>query len=195
MYRFMYFLMFIGFRILFPCRVINRKNFPKKQPMIIVCNHYSGVDAAYIYEYFYEKKYTIAKKEIFQNKILGMMYRWVGGFPIDREKVDLTAIKTSLRYLKDGYKLVVFPEGTRNIQGDELQDLKNGAAMLALKAKVPILPMHIEKHAKMFRMNKIYVGKPFDLAQFYDQKLSSETLDQASEVMAQKLVEVKNTHK
>ena len=192
MYRIIYFIIYPFMRLFFPCKVIGRKNFPKKQPMIIICNHLTNVDAVYIYQYFYEKKFTLAKKELFESKVLGYLYRCVGGFPIDRGKVDLKAIKTSLAHLKDGHKLVVFPEGTRNKESEELQGVKNGAAMLALKAKVPILPMHIEKRAKIFRRNKIIVGKPFDLAQFYDQKLNSETLDKASEIITQKLLDTQN---
>lgn len=192
MYRIIYFLIYPFMRIFYPCKVINRQNFVKKQPMLIICNHLTSVDPVYLFQYFYEKKFTLAKKELFENKLLGFFYRCVGGFPINRGKVDLSAIKTSLNHLKNGHKLVVFPEGTRNKENEELQDVKNGASMLALKAKVPILPLHIEKRAKIFRRNKIIVGKPFDLAQFYDQKLTTETLDKASEIISQKLLETKD---
>lgn len=163
--------------------------------MLIICNHLTNVDAVYIFQYFYEKKFTLAKKELFENKIMGFFYRCVGGFPIARGKVDLSAIKTSLTHLKNGNKLVVFPEGTRNKENEDLQGVKNGSAMLALKAKVPILPLHIEKRAKIFRRNKIVVGKPFELAEFYDQKLSTETLDNASKIITQKLLDTQNPQK
>jgi len=89
----------------------------------------------------------------------------------------------------------VFPEGTRNKKSEELQEIKSGTAMLAIKAKVPVLPIHIAKRAKVFRRQRLYIGEPFDLSEFYDQKLSAEVLDAASKKIEEKLLEVERQDK
>ena len=94
-----------------------------------------------------------AKKEMFKNKFLSWFWRGMGLISLDRQKTDFTALKTSLSVLKDGKKLVIFPEGTRNKVNTELQEIKGGTALFAIKAKVPIVPMWIEKRGKIFRRN------------------------------------------
>ena len=100
----------------------------------------------------------MAKKELFEVRALGRLITWLGAFPVDRSRADLTAIKTALQAVKDGNKLLIFPQGTRGASENEAKD---GAAMLALKTKAPIVPMYItEKKEKHGRVNVI-IGKPF----------------------------------
>lgn len=183
-------LTFIFVRLLFPCKVIGKNNI-KQGGAIFVCNHLSNLDPVYIIEYLpYRKHYFLAKKELFNKKIKGKFIKSIGGIPIDRSKPDITAIKESLKVLNKGKKLVIFPEGTRNKQDETLKEIKSGSAMLAIKAKVPIIPLHIEKRGKIFRRNKLIVGKPFELNEFYGEKVSSEVLEKASEIISQKLLEI-----
>ena len=63
--------------------------------------------------------------------------------------------------------------------------------MLALKAKCPIVPVWIQKKPRLFRLNRIRFGKAFTLEEFYDKKLNKETLDQATEILGQKILENK----
>lgn len=192
MFRLYYFLTYLFIRIFYPCRVINRKNYIKNKPAIIICNHLSNIDPVYILSYFYDKKYVLAKKELFKGKIKSSFFKSLGAIRVDRQGADLTAIKTCFKVLKNNKKLVIFPEGTRNKKDESLQDVKNGSAMIAIKCKVPIIPMIIEKRAKIFRRNKIIVGESFEFSDFYGQKLTSEVLDEASNIIAQKLMVLKN---
>lgn len=194
MYKFLYYLTFLFWRIFYPCKIINKKNWERKVPMVVVSNHLSNIDPIYINAYISEPKKFLAKKELFKNKFVGKILKIAGGLPIDRGQIDLSAIKTSLSALKNGQKLVIFPEGTRNKEGEDLQELKNGAAMLAIKAKVPVLPLHIEKRGKVFRRNKVYIGQPFLLEDFYGQKLSAEVLSSAGKVIEEQLLNLKQNH-
>ena len=139
MYRFLYYLTFLFWRIFYPCKIVNKQRWEWKNPMVVVSNHLSNLDPIYINAYISEPKKFLAKKELFKNKFVGKILKVAGGIPIDRGQIDLSAIKASLAALKNGQKLVIFPEGTRNKEGEDLQELKNGAAMLAIKAKVPYM--------------------------------------------------------
>ena len=72
--------------------------------------------------------------------------------------------------------------------------VKNGACMFAIKTKTPILPCFILKHQKLFRFNKLIVGEPFELSEYYDKKLDKETLDEASQVIIEKLTALKTDY-
>ena len=101
---------------------------------------------------------VMAKKELFDIPLLWRLFTWLGGFPVDRGNADLTAIKTALRSLKEGKKLLIFPQGTR---GTEADSAKEGAAMLAVKTGAPILPMYISEDKKFRRHVHIIIGEPF----------------------------------
>ncbi len=101
---------------------------------------------------------VMAKKELFQNKALSWLISALGAFPINREGVDITAVKTALGCVKDGCKLIIFPQGTRDAH---IGETKKGAAMIAVKTRAPVLPMYISE-SKTFRCRaKIVIGKPF----------------------------------
>lgn len=177
--------------LLFPTKIVGKKNLPKGA-CIISSNHTSNMDAVTLAANTWEKKYFLAKKELFKNKLVGFFARKWGGIKIDRQGNDINAIKESLKVLKNGKKLVIFPEGTRNNNENmELGEVKQGVAMFAIKAKVQIVPMFIMKKPKIFRRNKIVIGQPFDLSDFYGKKLLNEDLAEATEIVAKKMDELR----
>ena len=96
---------------------------------------------------------AMAKKELFQIKLLGPLISALGALPVDRGTADIGAIKTSLKAVKEGKKLLIFPEGgTKHKAGDEA---KVGAAMIAARTGAPIVPIYISENKK-FR-SKVYV--------------------------------------
>jgi 1-acyl-sn-glycerol-3-phosphate acyltransferase len=84
----------------------------------------------------------MVKKEAFENPIKGWYLRKVLCFPVDRSKVDASAIKRAMKLLNDGSNLGIFPEGTRNRTG-KVSQFKSGAIKFALKKKIPIIPAYI----------------------------------------------------
>lgn len=187
MYRFLKIICWPVCCILFPTRQKNKKNIKRGKNYIFVCNHTSNLDIVYLMQYIHRTLYTLGKKELFSTKFKSWFFKKMHVIPIDRKNLDIGAIKTSLKVLKEGKTLMIFPEGTRNMQNDDLQEIKNGAAMFAIKSDVEILPIKIAKRPKFFKMNKIIYGEPFSLSQFKDQKLTKEVLDQASEIITQNI--------
>jgi len=178
-------------RMSFPTKFIGKDNIPKGA-CIIASNHTSNADAPLLAVHTWEKKYYLAKKELFNNKLVGFFAKKWGGIPIDRAGNDVVAIKECLKVLKNGKKLVIFPEGTRqNNENMELGEVKQGTAMLAIKAKVPVVPMFILNKPKFWRRNKIYIGKPFELDGFYGKRLSAEELTLASQKVEEKINELR----
>lgn len=91
---------------------------------------------------------------------IGWVLRHGGIFGVKRGKADVGAIKTAMKYLKNGELLLMFPEGTRHQDGD-FGDAKTGAAMLAMRTGVPIIPIYLPAEKKFFRRNPVVFGEAY----------------------------------
>lgn len=172
-------IIFIPISILFPTKVVNKKNFPKgkKNNVIVCCNHMSNLDAPLLDLRLKKKIFYLCKKELFKNKFSGFFMKKFGCISIDRSKADLGAIKKTFKALNDGKTLGVFPQGTREQEGDiDADTVKNGVSMFSLRTGTPVLPMVILKKPKMFRKNYIIVGEPLapDMSRSKDKEYAEE---------------------
>lgn len=191
LFHFFQFLVYIPFCIIFPTKVVGRKNL-KKGKMVICMNHTSNFDAPLFASKTFERKYYLAKIELFKGKFKSGFLKLIGAMPIDRVNPSLNSIKNALGVLRKNKKLVIFPEGTRKndlVDKGEIGETKNGAAMFAIKSKSPIVPVWINRKPKAFRLTKYIIGEPFELSEFYDKKLDEQTLNEAGAIINQKLIE------
>lgn len=170
-----------------PTRVKNRKNIKKGKNYIFVCNHTTNLDVVLLFHNIHRRQYVLAKKELFSSKLKSWFFKRMYAIPVDRQNVDLHTVKTCIGLLKNGKTMTIFPEGTRNKENQDLQAVKNGAAMFAIKSGVEILPIHIAKRPRLFRFNTLTFGEPFSLNQFSGQKLTKEVLDEASKIITDKM--------
>ena len=179
------------FSIFHPTKIYGRENL-KEGKAILSINHRSNWDIVLWLANNKMRFKILAKKELFSFKPFGAFLRWLGGIEIDRSGNDINAIKNCMKALKDGKKLVVFPEGTRlKNEADILGEIKSGLALIAIKTKTPIIPIWIERKPKIFRFSKYHIGEAFELESFYDKKLDEETLGQANQVVREKMLEVR----
>ncbi len=126
-------------------RYVNPELIPATGAAIIAANHLTTIDPFGVGQPTPRRVHFMAKKELF-GSALGRWYMMSGNaFPVERGKMDLSAIKTALRILQGGQVLVIFPQGTRGGT-----DAKGGASFLALKAKVPVIPVGITLEQNWF---------------------------------------------
>lgn len=175
-------------RLLFPFKSINKKD-ACKGACVIVSNHLSNCDSFIVGMQYKGKNYVLGKKESFSPKIVGWFLKTVGGIPIDRDNPSPATLLQCVKLLKSGERLLIFPEGTRNKTDQPLLPLKGGAALLAIKSKVPVQTVFIQGKSRLFRRNYVKVGEPFELSEFYGQKLTAETLQKADDIIKEKLLE------
>ena len=189
-------LRFIANRI-YPCKIYGKENLTEGSA-VIVSNHFSMIDCVHYLNLKVGKDtpYFLAKKELFKKKFVNKLLSGYGGLPIDRYNPDMKAMLTCLKVLKNGEKLVIYVEGTRNKTGtDDLQDIKGGAGVFATRAKCPIIPVMLLRKPRIFRRTKIIVGKPFELAEYYGKKLSSEDIEKIDLIIKEKMIEEHETLK
>ena len=119
-------------------RATGRRNVPASGGAMLVSNHLSHLDVFVLGIPLIRPLNYVARSTLFL-PVLGAFIRSVGGFPIQREGMGAEGLKETLRRLRNGGIVALFPEGTRSLDG-ELGELKAGIAVLATRAKVPIIP-------------------------------------------------------
>ena len=123
-------------------RVYGAHLVPKSGPMIIVANHGSYFDPPFLSVSMRRPVAFMAKDELFQVPVLKQTIALYGAYPVKRGAGDRGAIRSAIAMLKEGWLVGVFLDGTRTSDG-RVQNPKLGAALIAVKAQVPILPVSI----------------------------------------------------
>ena len=131
-------LAFVAFTIGGGLRAGGRNNIPMSGGCLLVSNHFSYLDVFALGIPAKRPLNYVARSTLFFPP-LGALIRSVGGFPIQREGMGASGLKETLRRLRNGGVVILFPEGTRSPDG-RLQELKSGIAVLAVRGRVPILP-------------------------------------------------------
>lgn len=158
--------------------VIGINNVPKKSGALLCGNHVSYIDPPAVGGPIRKRHvHFMAKIELFHVPILGYFMSRIGAFPVKRGTADRAALKTAIEYLRGGHLVGMFPEGQRTMDA-KLKKAEAGAGMIALRAKVPVIPVALvntEKmlppHASFFKFHhiKVIYGKPVKLDDLYDQ--------------------------
>ncbi len=123
-------------------RVYGQENVPKKHPLVVVSNHASYFDPPLLSCCVGRPVAFMAKEELFEVPVLNEAIRLYGAYPVKRGTSDRSAIRAALTALKDGWLVGIFLQGTRTVDGC-IDDPKLGAAMIAAKAQVPLLPVSL----------------------------------------------------
>ena len=148
-----------------------RENIPTQGAALIASNHIAYFDPPLIGSASPREFYYLAKKELFENPLLGWLISKYNAFPISRGGFDREGLTKATEVLRGGNALLVFPEGTRSIDGN-LREPKLGAAKLALETGVPIVPAYIDYSGSWFRAFfqrrkiKIKFGSPIKPEEF-----------------------------
>jgi len=165
-----------------------KNNIPKEIPYVIACNHQTYVDGMWLASFLPRKHFKVmcclaASDLETSHGLLGRMIMRVGqGIAVDRYGSPVRGLIKAKKEIEKGQIMLVHPEGTRSHDG-KVAELKDGAAYMAIKANVPLLPIYIEggydvfsRHMKKpqpwdhknHRRKKVVVhyGKPFHPADF-----------------------------
>ena len=119
---------------------------------VVVCNHVGWADPLWVgYSALPHTLHQMAKKELFNNPVIGWFVRSGGGFPIDRGRPSAATIKQVISLVQQGKQVLIFPNGTRTRNQTEA---KRGAATIALHANAAIVPVHYEgpEHIRLIHL-------------------------------------------
>ncbi len=172
-YHVLYAVIWPFFNLVHPVRAVGTENIP--QGAAIICPNHTRASDPFFVVFAFGRNHVMramAKAEVMRIPVVGWLLNRAGVFGVDRGAADINAVKTALRFLKEGNKLLMFPEGTRVGEGESVE-AKTGAAMFSVRTGTPILPVYIPAKKRWFRPTTVVIGRPF-LPQVAGRKGTSE---------------------
>ena len=170
----------------FGIRSFGRENVPKKGGALLASNHQSFLDPMVVGLCLPRHVHYLARDSLFRRHAFARLLRSVNALPVKRDTADLGAIKECLRRLKDYQLLLLFSEGTRSHDG-RIAPLQPGMAMMARKAKVPLIPVVVDgafeawpRSSKTCRLSNIRV--------MYGQPISAKQITAMGDKAASKII-------
>jgi 1-acyl-sn-glycerol-3-phosphate acyltransferase len=151
---------FLGFEIHGEERV------PEKGPLVVAANHHRFFDPVFVSMAVPRRLQWMAKRELFVFPFY-KFFIFIGAFPVDREGGGRSALRAALEYLREGWALGMFPEGTRQ-RKDASGEAKSGVVMLAVRSTAPVLPVFVDRVPPLstrLRGSKlhVYIGNPITI--------------------------------
>ncbi len=204
LYSIVIFIISILARLIFRLKVSGIENIPSSGGVIIAANHLSYLDIPLLGYSLNRPANFIGKKGLFTIPVVGTLLRLLGGIPIDREKVDRTALREIIKRLNSGNIVVIYPEGTRSLNG-RLQPGKPGVGFIIRMSGKKVVPAAITGTDKAMPVGSrrikpypvtIRFGKPLDLSnvvkgpsdESLDVKITKEIMNNISALLDTKSV-------
>ena len=187
-YRFAFVIVWPIMAVLYPIRRRDPARLPDG-PAIVCANHSSYMDPVLL-ALAVGRRYWLhfmAKAELGVNRPFRSLLEKLGAFFVERGASDLGAIRTSMKLLKSGEKVAIFPEGTRVSQGDSVA-AKAGAIRLAMRLGAPIVPAYVGREKKLFHPVDVVVGEPYLVPADAD-------MQEAADELLQRIYELQPTRK
>lgn len=187
--------------IFFRVRVHGRDHVPQTGGVLVCANHQSYFDPVLVGLSVDRRLNYLARDTLFRNRWFAWLIRYYDAIPIDREGSGLSGLKETMRRLKRGEMVLIFPEGTRTTDG-EVSPLKPGFCSVARRANVPLCPVGFDgpfqawpKGAIVPRLNPIsvFIGQPIEpseVAAMNDEELVAELQKRMTECHRQARLEL-----
>ena len=154
---------------------------------IIICNHHSGNDPAFVQLGLKRLPHWMVASEYSKAKWLAGMFKLLRAIPVSRAGVDTAATKAAIRFAQEGGLVGLFPEGRINTTSSVLLPGRPGAAMIALRARVPVIPCYIFDSPYdgtawgfffMTGKTRVVVGDLIDISEYYGRENEKEVLEE-----------------
>jgi 1-acyl-sn-glycerol-3-phosphate acyltransferase len=178
------------------CQVEGKENVPRKGPLIVVSNHLNNIDPPLLGASIPRHISFMAKQELFEHWFSKAIVEGYGAFPVRRGQLDRKSIRQALEQLQEGQVVGMFPEGQRSFS-TQLQTPQPGAALIAARSGVPVLPVGIIGSNQMKGVGsiryrpriKVRIGRPFILTSA-DGIRTRIRLNQHSDLIMERIAEL-----
>lgn len=133
----------VGFcRLFWRLSVRGREHVPASGPFVLAPVHRSNVDTVFVSTITRRRMRFMGKDSMWKIRFFGAIWTALGAFPVRRGSADREALRRCIEVIEQGEPVVIYPEGTRQT-GPEVQPLFEGAAYIATRTGVPIIPVGI----------------------------------------------------
>lgn len=183
-FRLVYSILALPRLILYPMKVRGKENIP--DGACILCPNHSNFTDPILLAFacgWNAGLNFMSKQENMKVPVLGWIYKKCGAFGVDREGQDIEAFRMTRKLLKSGQKVVIFPEGTRT-PVDDPDAGHPGAVRFAARQNVPIVPIHITRNKKAFRLVHITFGEPYYVEARNQEEFTAKTRELMLKIFA-----------
>lgn len=179
---------YIWCKIRYRAKIVGLENIPKEGPMIFAGNHKSFLDAPLIIVTARRDMRFLAKEELMKSVFFRFLAWTFDVIVVKRDNSDIGPVKESIKTLKSGGNIALFPEGTRNglKKGEKTKD---GVAFFTLKSGAKVVPCGIKGGVKGDRKVTISYGKPLDFSQYKGSK-DKDILDKVTDEIMKSILEL-----
>jgi 1-acyl-sn-glycerol-3-phosphate acyltransferase len=123
-------------------RVIHQEKLIEEGPALICANHVSFFDPPLISVSFQKEIHFLARHTLYSNPAARWIFPRLNVTPIDQDRASMAGLKTAIRILQDGHRVLIFPEGSRSADGT-IQPAAGGAGLVVAKTRVPVVPIRL----------------------------------------------------
>lgn len=177
---------YIYCKVVYRMEIVGKENIPTEGPVIICGNHRSFLDPPLIEVTCGRYARFLAKEELTKNPFLAFLGMIFDAILVKRDSKEVTAIKESLKTLKNGQCLALFPEGTRNGL-EKGEQVKDGAAFFAVRSGAKVIPCGIKGGKKGDWKVTITYGKPLDYSEYKGAK-DKEILEKVTNEIMENII-------
>lgn len=186
-YRIGYILWWLAARLLFSFRVIHGERIINEGGVILAMNHQSYLDPPLAGVACKRDIYFLARRTLLKWPILGPLFPKLNVIPVDQERADMSALKTVIKLVRSGHCTIVFPEGSRTLDGN-LQPAQPGLGLIIAKTLAPVVPMRIfGAHEALPRGGKRLRLAPIAIVVGEPMRFSKEDVEPAGREVYQRL--------
>jgi 1-acyl-sn-glycerol-3-phosphate acyltransferase len=176
----MFFVRAVGVEV----KIVGRERIPPGA-CLFVANHTSSADAPAVVGAIPRRIAILLKKSLFKVPIVGQAFTLAHFIPVDRSQHDaaVAALEKATEALRAGHSFLIYPEGTRSDDG-RLQRFKKGAAVMAIRAGVPIVPMACSGAHRIMEKRSLVIHPGTILVEFLEPiDASKYTVEQREELL------------
>jgi 1-acyl-sn-glycerol-3-phosphate acyltransferase len=187
-------------KVCFSFQTYHRERIPKEGGFILAMNHQSYLDPPLAGICCDREIYFLARKSLMKWPILGPLFPAMNVIPVDQERADMSALKAVIKLVRAGQGTVIFPEGSRTLDGSMLP-AQPGLGLVIAKTLAPVIPMRIfgaheafPRGQKKIRFHPItvVVGEPMRFTEADLQEKGRDLYQRLSEQVMARIAELKN---
>lgn len=155
---------------------------------ILAANHTAFEDPFLVgVAFWYRRLFFLAAEAVMQGKLRILLLKGAGVIEINRQIADIEAIQKAVSILKNGHLLCVFPQGGIT-EGQDVQAIKSGCVLMAIRADVPIVPMHILPKGRWYQRRTVVIGRTVYPKEHFTKKIpSTADIDRVAELVMEEM--------
>ena len=174
-YELLRFLAKIVFHTVMPVTCHDREKLDAEAPYVLIANHRHALDPVAMAMFIPHRQICfLAKKELGGNKLANRLLTSAHVIFVGRGDTDMAAMRSCMKAIRMKKILLIFPEGTRHHKG-QMEEIQNGASLIALRSGAPIVPVYIDRKMGFFRRTHLYVGDPIPCEDLKARGINTET--------------------